>query len=200
MTHKFKKGDRVRFAKDRLPDFGFYREKVSHNCTYTVGAISQHQYEEGWVILEGFGPNDGLMPNRFELVCEAPEEIPMDTCSTLDLTKPVQLSDGRKARIIATDRKRTLSDGCDYPIVALVKNFYLNDEEVIIFTREGRSAKRYDGVTLVNVPEPIEEIVYLKAPENPHGLPYVSSSKHGSGRNIASSKVTFERGKFADAC
>lgn len=62
---------------------------------------------------------------------------------TLDLTKPVQTRDGRKARIICSD-----FSGFDgrYPIIAIIKNKL--GEDVSVFTKNG---KLYDDEILDNV-------------------------------------------------
>jgi len=63
----------------------------------------------------------------------------------LEINKPVQTRDGRKARIIATDKKG------EYPIVALI-----NDCETIIlsYTKEGHQISNCENKTdLINVPE-----------------------------------------------
>ena len=62
----------------------------------------------------------------------------------LDINKPVQTRDGRKARIIATDRKE------DYSIVALIDE----DETIISYTKEGHQIVNCENKTdLINVPE-----------------------------------------------
>ena len=65
-----------------------------------------------------------------------------------DPTKPVQLRNGRKARIIATDRK----GAGHHTIVALVEND--NVETVWYFTKEGKFSANGDDIDfdLVNIP------------------------------------------------
>lgn len=68
----------------------------------------------------------------------------------LDLTRPVQTRDGKKARVICSDRKNS----ADYPVVALIEE----DEELInCYTRDGKFFHGVNvvqhGLDLVNVPE-----------------------------------------------
>ena len=75
---------------------------------------------------------------------------------TFDPTKPVQTFDGRKARIICTDKSG------DYPIVALVTD--TNDSDhIITFTMQGKNIRRLsqNEYDLVNIPER-KEIPHLK--------------------------------------
>jgi hypothetical protein len=69
-----------------------------------------------------------------------------------DPTKPVQTRDGRKARIICTDRENV-----EYPIVALIASAG-GEEIAATFTDDGRFyyAGREDDDDLVNVPETTE--------------------------------------------
>lgn len=70
--------------------------------------------------------------------------------SKLDLTKPVQLRDGRKARIICTDR---VSD--HYPVLALIPDTD-GKEYSESYTVEGKLYTHGSGnsqMDLVNVPE-----------------------------------------------
>lgn len=71
------------------------------------------------------------------------------TVTAFDPTKPVETRDGRKARILATDKKGK------YPIVALIMESSSGMEEVHLFSAKGiwnieGTASSYD---LVNVPE-----------------------------------------------
>lgn len=66
-----------------------------------------------------------------------------------DPTKPVQTRNGRKARIIATDRSSP-----DFPIVALVED-ECGGEQIVGFTSTGKWCKvDQDGpADLINIPE-----------------------------------------------
>lgn len=69
-----------------------------------------------------------------------------------DPTKPVQTRDGRKARIICTDRKHEA-----YPIAALVFDEDCGEEDVEFFAADGREYVGDDNdIDLVNVPEKVE--------------------------------------------
>jgi hypothetical protein len=69
-----------------------------------------------------------------------------------DLTKPVQTRDGRKARIICTDRK-----GDNYSIIALVTSVYdgEEDEDTNMYTTEGLywCDGQITDLDLINIPE-----------------------------------------------
>ncbi len=66
----------------------------------------------------------------------------------LDLNKPVMTRDGRKVRILCTDKA-----GGSYPIVGLVTNF--GSEDAYSWTSDGRFLGETDERTdLVNVPPP----------------------------------------------
>lgn len=67
---------------------------------------------------------------------------------TLDLTKPVQTRDGRRARIIATDVKWP-----EYPICAIVETGY-GEERCEAFSLDGKFILHEECPTdLINVPE-----------------------------------------------
>lgn len=50
----------------------------------------------------------------------------------IDFSKPVQTRDGRKVRVICTDRKNK-----HYPVIALVVDYDGNKESVMCFTKDG---------------------------------------------------------------
>jgi len=79
----------------------------------------------------------------------------------LDLTKPVQTRDGRKVRILCTDKSSGRTDR-ETKIVALVTSKELEVEEVLVYFSNGRflynSEYKHD---LVNVPEVLRVPVYL---------------------------------------
>jgi hypothetical protein len=81
-----------------------------------------------------------------------PNEITVDDevmMSKLDLTKPVQTRDGRKVRILSTDR---ISE--KYPILALIGE---EEEKLYSYTAEGRFYENRDARhDLVNVPDDAE--------------------------------------------
>ena len=65
----------------------------------------------------------------------------------LDLDKPVQTGNGRKARIICKDKKGL------YPIVALVENpHYENLETVVLYGENGVASFGQFALRLINVP------------------------------------------------
>lgn len=70
----------------------------------------------------------------------------------LDLTKPVQTRNGRKARIIASDAK-VRYNGLDYPLAVLVCPREQSDEEVVWIYRRDGTAPGGPGCDLINVPE-----------------------------------------------
>lgn len=69
---------------------------------------------------------------------------------TFDPTKPVQTRDGRKARIIATDRR-----GASYPIVALVNSKNSKEELIVTYLADGSEIGciARNPLDLVNIPE-----------------------------------------------
>jgi hypothetical protein len=77
---------------------------------------------------------------------------------TIDITKPVQTKDGRKARIICADMKFST-----YQLVALISSEH-GEEHAEYYTKEG--AYWGDGEEsskdLVNVPEKTEEFVLYR--------------------------------------
>ena len=70
--------------------------------------------------------------------------------NTFDPTKPVQTRDGRKARIICTDRK-----GTDFSVLALVLNSE-GGESLETYTANGWYTRNggMSGEDLINIPEP----------------------------------------------
>jgi len=73
----------------------------------------------------------------------------------LDINKPVQTRDGRKARIIATDKKG------NYPIIALIDE----DETIISCTKKGnRFIKCENKMDLINVPK--KRYLYINVYKN----------------------------------
>ena len=73
---------------------------------------------------------------------------------TLDLTKAVQTRDGRKVRILCTDRIQGM-----WPVAALVTDPETGDENFCSYTLTGDSPCRLSGWGLVNVPE--ETVKYM---------------------------------------
>lgn len=72
----------------------------------------------------------------------------------LDLTKPVQTRDGRKVRIICSDRKCSKSP--DEPIIALVESSSARHETLLAYELNGRIGGAEYGehpADLINVPE-----------------------------------------------
>jgi len=112
----------------------------------------------------------------------------------LDLNKPVQTRDGRKARIICTDMKRS-----DYPIVALTDR---GDYEVCdLFTIDGTcslSAEPHKN-NLINVPE--KHTVYINMYPDGREFSYASreeADECAATNRIACVKVEYEKGQFDD--
>ena len=89
--------------------------------------------------------------------------------TTLDLTKPVQTRDGRKARILCTD---LMSEGRKYPIMAAVRYHAESFESLYVYTRDGKYlvGVNEDPRDLINVPVVRHEFVNVF--EGPR--PYVS--------------------------
>jgi len=111
----------------------------------------------------------------------------------LDLNKPVQIRDGRKARIICTDRAG------NYSIVALVGDI----EDIEIFTEKGQIRVGRDNQPgdLINVPE--KHVRYLNVYSIGGKLGPFESFRTASeaekmrGSNcIACKRVEFKEGQF----
>lgn len=66
---------------------------------------------------------------------------------TFDPNKPVQTRDGKKARILCTNRVG------DRPIVALVTSSYSSREYFFFYDEEGHSGRGQHPTDLVNIPE-----------------------------------------------
>lgn len=115
---------------------------------------------------------------------------------TLDLTKPVQTRDGRKARIIATDRKSA------NPVVALVELVTERGEceMTCSYTLDGSyyTSGTVTKSDLVNVPE--EKVWFYNVYEHRSPMyPYrtAADAKEAMvGYGGASLAVVFEDGKF----
>lgn len=114
---------------------------------------------------------------------------------TFDPTKPVQTRDGRKARIICTDKKGA------YPIVAVVE-FGLKEEFAYSYTAIGSSINN-SCLDLVNIPERTStwQNVYKKVrgrspTEQPSKAASISSASHAAG--VSSDLVGFIRRDFED--
>lgn len=113
----------------------------------------------------------------------------------LDLSKPVQTRDGRKARIICTDLKCP-----DFPIVAafqLTGSF--NEEVSSTFRRDGTFLSGTQTVSdLINVPEKREVWINFY-PKEEGRLPRVhdtksDADKHASKDREACVKVVYQEG------
>lgn len=97
-----------------------------------------------------------------------------------DPTKPVQTRDGRKARIIATDRAGT------YPIIALVFG-HKGTEIVCSFTVEGCFSDCGTGSSsdLVNVPPSLWQNVYRSTTGAVHQTRGDAEGQNGAEGRIA---------------
>ncbi len=116
---------------------------------------------------------------------------------TLDPTKPVQTRDGRKARIIATDR-----NGSYYPIIALVSSKNSKEEIIVSYRPNGSEV---DGLSLrpldlINVPE--ERELWVNVYNNTYSTTHPdqeqadrSTSLHGYTR-IARLRIRFTVGQM----
>lgn len=111
----------------------------------------------------------------------------------VDLTKPVQTRDGRKARVICTDAQHP-----QLPVTVLVR-YQDGYEYPRSYTRAGRYRveEESSGFDLINIPEREEVWVNFYGSEaviNAH-----SSRKHAdyaaSGGRLARLRVTIEDGK-----
>lgn len=71
--------------------------------------------------------------------------------SKFDVSKPVQTRDGRKARIICTDRQYTDERGEPWPIVALVT--IKGKEQYYSFRADGTAPYMDEKDALVNIPD-----------------------------------------------
>jgi hypothetical protein len=69
-----------------------------------------------------------------------------------DVTKPVQTRDGRKARIICTDRAFVSANGESWPIIALISNGD-GKEHAYYYRNDGGGLVRDAAYSLVNIPE-----------------------------------------------
>jgi len=105
----------------------------------------------------------------------------------LDLSKPVQTKNGKRVRILCTNRK----GGC--PVVGLITN---NDgnEEFSSWDISGKWADIPSKIDLVNVPETLKKTAYLFKGDYGH---YISNSNFTKGE-VASVEVEFTVGKFVD--
>lgn len=102
----------------------------------------------------------GALPN-LQNVPEVPsKETTVPASRPFDPTKPVQTRDGRKARIICSDRA---GPSGNYPIVAL----FGDSESLETYTADGRShSEQTNARDLVNVPERTERFVNVYRPVN----------------------------------
>lgn len=107
----------------------------------------------------------------------------------LDINKPVQTRDGRKARIICSDMKG------DYPIVACVE---INDkvEEEGSFTENGNFlCSREQSSDLINAPE--KHVRYLHLYDGGYTVLRASSDPDAAyGKLLGFSKVIVQEGQF----
>ena len=107
----------------------------------------------------------------------------------LDLNKPVQTRDGRKVRVLATDRK-----GAHYPVLGLLTQ--ADDEETVeSWTLAGEF---YSGDTdeadLVNVPEKIVGYLNVYGTRSQYGQ---TSYRLYDSRAIADAEADDMRGRIA---
>lgn len=121
------------------------------------------------------------------------------TTKPFDPTKPVQTRDGRKARIICTNRKA--SSGTNRPVVALIEALTpLEGESLILYTSEGyfNLPGEPSGLDLINVLEKHEtEVVFWCWPHELKTV-YVArsfSTVQVGGQVLARKTVTFEKGE-----
>ena len=101
-----------------------------------------------------------------------------------DPTKPVQTRDGRKARIICTDR-----DFTGYSIVALIKTE--SEEERIEAYRSDGSRKFYrDDLDLINVPEKVTMYVNVyRDADHKIGCGYAYTTEEHARKNAVGACV-----------
>ncbi len=108
---------------------------------------------------------------------------------TFDPSKPVQTRDGRKARVLCADLKG------DYPIGAVVTNpdgkEWLSKWHVCGHLCEDPQ----NELDLINTPEEHEVVVFLH--KHPTGPMWVNHD-HDPDTAIASRRITFKEGEFAD--
>jgi hypothetical protein len=115
----------------------------------------------------------------------------------IDLTKPVQTRDGRKARIIESSANTYYQDTLQ-PIVALITKED-GKESVTAFSADGRwMPNGIDGMDLINVPEPETRWVnfYDGSIADAVHPDRETADRHQASatRRIACVAVTFKRG------
>lgn len=107
----------------------------------------------------------------------------------LDLNKPVQTRDGRKARIICTDAKGA------HPIIALIEGDPY--EEVYHYLNNGTSSNEATGYNLINIPE--EKELWVNVYPDPSAVAYINKQNadiNAENSRIARIKVTYKEGQF----
>lgn len=111
-----------------------------------------------------------------------------------DPEKPVQTRDGRKARIICTDRVAR-NEG---PVVALVDES--GHEESWFYTKSGRlfGMSEEDDLDLINIPEEHEVMVTCQRHRGDGEIGCVVGKPNSAWKAIASKRITFTEGEFEE--
>lgn len=110
-----------------------------------------------------------------------------------DPTKPVETRDGRKARILCTDR----IDDCGRSLVALVLSENEGYEIVYRFGLDGQyDHSRQLGIDLVNIPVVRKMYAYQYKPENKHPWVGTLCSTQGLVDKQSCSKATRQMLEF----
>lgn len=104
--------------------------------------------------------------------------------------KPVCTRDGRKARIICFDRKRTWHQGFDYPIVALISEDGYN-ESLGSYTKDGLCSPGVDcNIDLMMLSEKKEEWVNLY--KDNEGKIFVSRNTYKTREEAFDSRTKYQ--------
>ena len=113
-----------------------------------------------------------------------------------DTTKPVQTRDGRKARIICTDRFYP-----GYPIVALIDDVHFGRETLKAYSPDGIVLyEPYSGMDLINIPEKVTVYLNVYLDTDPRigcGYAYTTEKQarenaDGAGAAVIAVPITIE--------
>ncbi len=106
----------------------------------------------------------------------------------LDLTKPVQTRDGRKVRILCTDRKAGNAGGCVVGLVTSRDGY----EYIELWHENGTSPGSDHNNYLVNVPEKVKLVVDVYQNEAGQYVAVARSATHAQRDCLASIPIEFE--------
>jgi hypothetical protein len=134
-------------VKSRLPTTdGVYEIEVEGLEHYSHSYFQNGMFNGAW--------RNAAQATEFKnyghgLTINAWKEINM---TKFDPTKPVQTRDGRKARIICTDRAFVSASGESWPIIALISSGD-GKEHAYYYQNDGGAPHLNAGHSLVNIPE-----------------------------------------------